>query len=80
MSGKIASFMFTLALIAWQVFDIIKGKAGVLTWILLGIFSLGGLFELAEICESKNKAVTAGEQPADTAAETDTTAAKPAAA
>ena len=72
--------MFALALIAWQVFDIIKGKAGVLTWILLGIFSLGGLFELAEICEFKSKAVTAGEQPADTAAETDTTAAKPAAA
>ena len=61
MSGKVASFLFTLALIAWQVFDIVKGKSGVLTWVLLGIFSLGGLFELAEIFESKNKTTNAAE-------------------
>ena len=47
MSGKVASFLLSLALIAWQVLDIVKGKAGVLTWVLLGIFSASG--EMMEI-------------------------------
>ena len=63
MSGKVASFMFTLALLAWQIFDIVKGSAGVLTWVLLVIFSLGGLFELGEIFESKNPAAPEEEKP-----------------
>ena len=65
MSGKVASFMFTLALLAWQIFDIVKGSAGVLTWVLLVIFSLGGLFELGEIFESKNPAAPEEEQQAE---------------
>ena len=65
MSGKVASFMFTLALLAWQIFDIVKGSAGVLTWVLLVIFSLGGLFELGEIFESKSKPTAEEEQPAE---------------
>ena len=63
MSGKVASFMFTLALLAWQIFDIVKGSAGVLTWVLLVIFCLGGLFELGEIVESKNPAPAEEEKP-----------------
>lgn len=63
MSGKVASFMFTLALLAWQIFDIVKGSAGVLTWVLLVIFSLGGLFELGEIVESKNPVPAEEEKP-----------------
>lgn len=66
MSGKVASFMFTLALLAWQIFDIVKGSAGVLTWVLLVIFSLGGLFELGEIFESKNPAAPEEERQAET--------------
>ena len=66
MSGKVASFMFTLALLAWQIFDIVKGSAGVLTWVLLVIFSLGGLFELGEIVESKNPAAPEEERQAET--------------
>ena len=56
MSGKVASFLFTLALIAWQVFDIVKGKSGVLTWVLLGVFSLMGLFELIDLASSGHTA------------------------
>ena len=59
-SGKIASFFLSLALIAWQVFDIVKGKAGVLTWVLLGVFSLGALFELGDICTTKDNAADNG--------------------
>ena len=65
MSGKVASFMFTLALLAWQIFDIVKGSASVLTWVLLVIFSLGGLFELGEIFESKNPAAPEEERQAE---------------
>ena len=50
---------------AWQIFDIVKGSAGVLTWVLLVIFSLGGLFELGEIFESKNPAAPEEERQAE---------------
>lgn len=73
MSGKLASFFLSLALIGWQVFDIVKGKASVLTWVLLGIFSLGALFELGAVLEgngtatqngAENNAVESNEAPA----------------
>ena len=55
MTEKIVSFLFTLGIIGWEVFDIVKGKASTLTWIALGFFSLVGLFELGAIFSAKNK-------------------------
>lgn len=55
MSKKVGSFLFTLAIIAWEVLDIIHGRTTVLTWVALGFFSLVGLFELGMIFEEKNK-------------------------
>ena len=55
MSGKIASFMLTLALIGWRVFEVVKGNHSALTWILLVLFSLVGLFELCDIIETGKK-------------------------
>ncbi len=55
---RVLSFLFTLALIAWNVFDIIQGRAGVLTWIFLPILSLVGLFEIGGICEARKKSHT----------------------
>lgn len=52
---RIVSFLFTLALIAWNVFDIVQGRAGILTWIFLPILSIVGLFEIGGICEAKKK-------------------------
>ena len=56
MYGKVASFMMSLVLIGWQVLDIVKGKAGALTWVLLGVFSLMGLFELIDLASSGHTA------------------------
>ena len=55
MSTKVGSFLFTLAIIAWEVIDIIHGRITVFTWIALGFFSLVGLFELGAIFDEKNK-------------------------
>ena len=41
----------------WQVLDIVKGKAGALTCVLLGVFSLMGLFELIDLASSGHTAV-----------------------
>ena len=69
MSGKIASFILSLVLIGWQVLDLVHGKTGVLTWALLGGFTLMGLFELGDIISSSHKTVTEGDQPTDHPAE-----------
>ena len=55
MSEKIASFLMTLALIAWRVYDITRGSHTALNWILIGIFSVMGLFELGAIVEESGK-------------------------
>lgn len=55
MLEKVLSFLFTLGLIGWNVFDITNGRGTTLTWIMLSFFSLVGLFELGAIFESKNK-------------------------
>ena len=55
MTERVASFLFTLALIAWNVFDIVQGRAGILTWIFLPILSIVGLFEIGGICEARKK-------------------------
>ena len=65
MYAKIASFILTLVLIAWQVFDLIQGRTGALTWTLLGGFTLMGTFELAGIIKSRHPAVTDGKDPAE---------------
>ncbi len=52
---RIVSFLFTLALIAWNVIDIAAGRAGVFTWIFLPILSIIGLFEIGGICEARKK-------------------------
>ncbi len=64
MSGKVASFLLSLVLIGWQVLDIVKGKAGVLTWVLLGVFSLGALFELGAVLEGSGANADNGAQNA----------------
>ena len=55
MLDKILSFLFTLGLIGWNIFDIANGRQSVFTWIMLGFFSLVGLFELGAIFEEKKK-------------------------
>ena len=55
MTEKIVSFLFTLGIVGWEVFDIVKGKASTLTWIVLGFFSLVGIFELGAIFSAKKK-------------------------
>ena len=55
LTERVLSFLFTLALIAWNVIDIIQGRAGVFTWIFLPILSLIGLFEIGSICEARKK-------------------------
>ena len=55
MTEKIVSFLFTLGIIGWEVFDIVKGKASTLTWIVLGFFALVGIFELGAIFSAKKK-------------------------
>ena len=61
MSGKIASFIMSLVLIGWKVIDIFTGRANVLTWVLLGVFTVMGLFELIDICETGHKTITDGD-------------------
>ena len=51
----------SLVLIGWKVIDIFTGKANVLTWVLLGVFTVMGLFELVEIVESGHKTATDGD-------------------
>lgn len=55
MKEKIASFLFTLAIIAWQVIEMIQGRATTFTWIVLGFFSLVGIFELNAIFSGRKK-------------------------
>ena len=55
MTERVASFLFTLALIAWNLIDVFQGRAGVFTWIFLPILSLIGLFEIGSICEARKK-------------------------
>ena len=55
MIERVVSFLFTLALIAWDVLDIIHGRAGVMTWIFLPLLSIIGLFEIGAICEARKK-------------------------
>ena len=57
MLDKILSFLFTLGLIGWNIFDIANGRQSVFTWIMLGFFSLVGLFELGAIFEARKKGV-----------------------
>ncbi len=64
MTEKVLSFLLTLSLIAWNIFDITRGNHPVISWILLGVFSIGGLFELCAIFEEKNK----GRKPVEEAA------------
>ncbi|MBR6706642.1 MAG: hypothetical protein IKI84_08190 [Clostridia bacterium] len=51
----IVSFLFTLALIAWDVLELIHGRAGAMTWVFLPILSIIGLFEIGAICEARKK-------------------------
>ena len=67
MAGKIASFLFTLTLIGWRVYDIIKGRPTAMSWILLVLFSLVGLFELGDIFETRKKLAADGTANADAA-------------
>ena len=62
LTERVLSFLFTLALIAWNVIDIIQGRAGVFTWIFLPILSLTGLFEIGGICEARKKGHAAPEK------------------
>ena len=55
MLEKILSFLFTLGLIGWNVFDITNGRGTTFTWIMLSFFSLVGLFELGAIFEARKK-------------------------
>ena len=67
MTERIVSFLFTLALITWNVIDVVQGRAGVFTWIFLPILSLIGLFEIGSICEArKNGAAGSGDTPKTT--------------
>ena len=50
------SFLFTLGLIGWNIFDITNGRGTTFTWIMLVFFSVVGLFELGAIFEAKKKA------------------------
>ncbi len=62
MTEKIISFLATLALIGWNVLDITRGNHPVVSWILIGVFSIGGLFELGAILEEKKRRNAAPEQ------------------
>ena len=55
MGEKIASFLFTLALMGWDIYNIASGRATAFTWIMLGVLALGGLFEFGAICEAAAK-------------------------
>ena len=55
MIEKILSFLFTLGLIGWNIFDITNGRGTTFTWIMLSFFSLVGLFELGAIFEARKK-------------------------
>ena len=57
MLEKVLSFLFTLGLIGWNIFDIANGRGNTFTWIMLSFFSLVGLCELGMIFEAKKKAV-----------------------
>ncbi len=59
------SFLFTLALIAWDVADVIIGKAGAMTWVFLPILVIIGLFEIDAICEARRKGRGAPEKTAE---------------
>ena len=55
MLEKVLSFLFTLGLIGWNIFDIANGRGTTFTWIMLSFFSLAGLLELGAIFEAKKK-------------------------
>ena len=57
MLEKVLSFLFTLGLIGWNVFDITNSRGTTLTWIMLSFFSLVGLFELGAFFEAKKKGI-----------------------
>ena len=57
MIEKVLSFLFTLGLIGWNIFDITNGRGTAFTWIMLSFFSLVGLFELGAIFEAKKKGI-----------------------
>ena len=61
----IVSFLFTLALIAWDVADVISGKTGAMTWVFLPILVIIGLFEIGAICEARRKGRGAPEKTAE---------------
>ena len=56
MLERVISFLFTLGLIGWNIFDITNCKGTTFTWIMLVFFSVVGLFELGAIFEAKKKA------------------------
>ena len=56
MLERVISFLFTLGLIGWNIFDITNSKGTTFTWIMLVFFSVVGLFELGAIFEAKKKA------------------------
>ena len=53
MMDKIIGFAISLGLIAWNVIDIVSGKAGTFTWAALGVFSLIGIGEAISIFRSR---------------------------
>ncbi len=55
MMEKIATFMMTIGLIVWEGIDLAQGTHPTLSGILIGIFSLMGLFEIAAIAEEFRK-------------------------
>ncbi len=55
MTEKVVSFLMTLGLIGWRIYDITRGNHSALNWILIGIFAIMGLFELGAIVEESEK-------------------------
>ena len=53
MMEKIAQFALMLALIAWNVVDIVSGNATIFSWGLLGVFSVLGIGEAAGIFSTR---------------------------
>jgi len=57
MYGKVTSFFLTLALIAWNVFDIVRGRHVVLSAIAVGILAFFGFFEMVALSEVDKKPI-----------------------
>ena len=55
MQTKIISFLVTIALVIWQIVDIIRGVSPTLSWIMLGVFILIGITEVMDIIKTQKK-------------------------